>query len=110
MLIFFDNLIKYYLDNYSKGEHLFRRYLQFYNKYRIYMTYLIYFLLYMSVTTISQNGKASLDPRLEILPVFLKEMWSFLTVGLPEIVIILIKIGHEKPWKTPINERKAHTS
>ena len=34
------------------------------------MTYLIYFLLYMSI---SQNVKASLDTRLEILPVFVKE-------------------------------------
>ena len=33
------------------------------------MTYLIYFLLYMSI---SQNVKASLDTRLEILPVFSK--------------------------------------
>ena len=74
-----------------------------------YMTYLIYFLLYMSVTTITQNGKASLDPRLEILPVFLKEMWSFLTVGLLEIVNILVKIG-QKTMKSTGNERKAHTS
>ena len=54
----------------------------------------------MSVTTISQNGKASLDPRLEILTVFSKEMWSFLTVGLPPMINKLIEIG-QKSMKKP---------
>ena len=64
------------------------------------MTYLIYFLLYISVTTISQNGKASLDTRLEILPVFLKEMGSFLTVGLPPIINNFIEIGQKTMKKS----------
>ena len=41
------------------------------------MTYRIYFLLYISVTMLSQSGKAFLEPRLEILPVFFKESGLF---------------------------------